>query len=113
MNLSWLANSDKVVFLICDAPAHGKQYNGGMKDDHPEGCPCNLNGSTILREMKSKKIDFKILALNSSLNMMITLFKEDYPELEVLTAENVKEYGEKIVNNVIEMLETDELTFRK
>lgn len=111
LNLSWLDKYDKILFLIGDAPAHGRQYNGGIGDSYPEGCPCGLNGSTIMRAMKSKKIDFKILALNSSLNIMIAQFKADYSELETVTATSAKEFGDKIVQNVVEMLETDELTF--
>jgi hypothetical protein len=36
--MKWEANSAKQVFLICDAPGHGKDIWEG-DDNHPKGSP--------------------------------------------------------------------------
>jgi myosin protein heavy chain len=33
-NLKW-SKTFKIAMLICDAPTHGKRYNGGVSDHHP------------------------------------------------------------------------------
>jgi myosin protein heavy chain len=33
-NLKW-SKTFKIAMLICDAPTHGKWYNGGVDDDFP------------------------------------------------------------------------------
>ena len=37
----WTEEAAKQVFLICDAPGHGKELNDGG-DDFPEGSPDGL-----------------------------------------------------------------------
>ena len=32
-NLKW-SKTFKIAMLICDAPTHGKRYNGGVTDRH-------------------------------------------------------------------------------
>lgn len=34
-NLTW-SKTFKIAMLICDAPTHGKKYNGGVSDRHPD-----------------------------------------------------------------------------
>lgn len=34
-NLKW-SKTFKIAILICDAPTHGKRYNGGVSDRHPD-----------------------------------------------------------------------------
>jgi len=38
-NLGFHPNSFKKVFLIADAPPHGKKFHSGS-DSYPDGCPC-------------------------------------------------------------------------
>lgn len=38
----WTTESSKKVFLIADAPAHGKKYHSGLADDYPGGSPDGL-----------------------------------------------------------------------
>lgn len=33
-NLNW-SKTFKIAILICDAPTHGKKYNGGVSDRYP------------------------------------------------------------------------------
>ena len=33
-NLNW-PSKFRIAILICDAPCHGKKYNGGVGDDYP------------------------------------------------------------------------------
>lgn len=34
-NLQW-TKKFRIAMLICDAPTHGRLYNGGVKDNHPD-----------------------------------------------------------------------------
>lgn len=44
LDQDWTEGSLRQVFLICDAPCHGKQYhtNEYMGDNYPNGCPEGL-----------------------------------------------------------------------
>lgn len=39
LKLNWSENSVKSVFLILDAPTHGKKYHDSSSDDFPNGSP--------------------------------------------------------------------------
>ena len=42
LQLSWRNEiNEKLMFLILDAPPHGREYFLG-KDEYPDGCPCNI-----------------------------------------------------------------------
>jgi hypothetical protein len=46
---SWTDGSSKQVFLICDAPCHGKEYNNG-DDSYPNGSPEGLKLEPLMQE---------------------------------------------------------------
>jgi len=37
--MKWTPSSIKQLFLICDAPGHGKDICGDSRDNHPTGSP--------------------------------------------------------------------------
>jgi len=77
----WTAEASKRVFLIGDAPTHGKKYHG-LADDYPNGSPEGLNLEELMAEFKAKDIDFNVIKLNSSLDGMVKVMKEYHDELD-------------------------------
>jgi len=81
--ISWRKNSLRYIFHIADAPAQGLQYSGGISDNFPKGCPCNIKIEDLAASIKEKKIKYKLLKIGSSVNTMASIFKskiEGYEE---------------------------------
>lgn len=85
-------NSNKTIFLICDAPPHGRQFiplgNPHLfesSDKFPDGCPCGLEEISVINEIREKKANFYILGRDCERNLsrMILVFKNIMPELIV------------------------------
>ena len=83
----WTEEAAKQVFLICDAPAHGKDCYDGH-DDFPEGSPDGLRMEELMQEFKQKDIDFNVIKLNNTCDKMIKLMQEHHDELEVKDMSN-------------------------
>ena len=72
------------MFLICDAPCHGKQYQDkGVDDSYPKGCPNGLKLETLMNTMHKMNIGFTCIKLEESCNKMIQLMKQYHPETVV------------------------------
>lgn len=61
----WTQEASKRVFLVCDAPCHGKQYHGDH-DNYPNGSPDGLELEHLLRDFCLKEIEFQVLKLNQN-----------------------------------------------
>lgn len=73
----WTETSSKQLFLICDAPGHGKDLND-FNDNHPSGSP---EGYTIQNQMKifaDKKINLSVIRVNNKCDKMIEVMKANY-----------------------------------
>ncbi|CAD8125404.1 unnamed protein product [Paramecium sonneborni] len=111
--LNWTDIYVKLLYLIADAPPHGKQYHN-YTDSFPESCPCKLNQNDILQKLWKKKVLFKILQLNQSINGMITEFKKDFQDLEVTESQDsdkVNSFQNLIVGQVCKYLVHNEITY--
>lgn len=58
----------KILVWYCDAPPHGKKYNCGLKDEHPEGDPSGIDFETEVNRLKEMNvliyaIPFGVMAL--------------------------------------------------
>lgn len=73
--VSWREDSEKFLFLVLDAPPHGKQF-GSTSDGFPEGCPCGHSELTLLPQLRDMKIDFTIIKINNSIDEMIKIFSQ-------------------------------------
>lgn len=82
-NISWREKSFKFIYHVLDAPAHGKELNGGLRDDQKE-CPCGINFRDLLYDLKGKGIDYTIVGLGRYLDKMIDAFST-VTKLEVMT----------------------------
>jgi len=78
----WTEEANKKVFMICDAPPHGKMYHN-CDDSYPEGSPCGNKIEDLMKEFKEKDIDFNCIKLNNSVNKMIEIMKQCHDECEV------------------------------
>lgn len=102
LNLQWRDMSEKILFLLLDNPAHGVRF--GTSYD----CPCGLNESTILSEMKHKGISFHIVRPkedNFKLDKMIGIFR-NYIEIDIMELEKHRKVivnKERIMNEEMEM----------
>ena len=86
---NWREHSMRFMFHIADAPPHGKEFTGGMADNHPGGCPCGLKIEKIASQMKELNIRYKLLKIGSYVNTMASVFKgiiEDFEESELDSA---------------------------
>ncbi|CAD8101167.1 unnamed protein product [Paramecium sonneborni] len=98
IKLNWNEKNIKIIYLIADAPPHGNNDNKkqtkyhSFKDSFPDGCPCGLKQKEILEQFQQLNIQLKIVKLNSTLEMMISNFKEEYQNLIELTPQNM-DYG--------------------
>lgn len=80
---AWSEVSSKQVFLICDAPCHGKKYHNSTDDDYPEGCPEGLILEDLMKEFKDKDIGFNCIKVNNKCELMIKAMQNVYNEMEV------------------------------
>lgn len=87
----WTEEAAKQVFLICDAPAHGKDCNNEYHDDFPEGSPDGLRMDELMKEFKQKEIEFNVIKLDNNCDKMIKLMQEHHDELEVKDMSNQQE----------------------
>ena len=68
----WTNDSIKKVFIIGDAPCHGKKYSGELDDHFPDGSPEGLSIEELMKEYCKLDIEFSIIKLN---NKSATLMK--------------------------------------
>ena len=64
--------------MICDAPGHGDDINGGIDDSYPKGSP---DGFKIQEQMKifaAKNINFTIVKVNNDCDTMIKVMQANY-----------------------------------
>jgi len=78
LDQAWLPDSQKQVFHIFDAPAHGTKYNDGCGDSYPNGDPHGLQLEDLMKEFESNKISFTCIKLNEQCNKMIKVMQENH-----------------------------------
>ena len=82
-DINWRDDSIKFIYHILDSPCHGKQYNK-IEGDKLENCPNNIDIEKIFTEIRNKNINYSIIKLNDSVDIMIKEFKK-LINLEVFT----------------------------
>lgn len=85
----WTEEATRRVFLICDAPCHGKQYHS-ESDDFPNGSPEGLVLEDMMKEFCKKEIEFQVIKLSHSCDKMIETMKSCHQELEVTDMTGIK-----------------------
>lgn len=112
LNLNWRANaSDKIAFLVLDAPPHGKKFYKG-RDNYPDGCPCGLEIEDILKSFKDKGIKLYVLKLSNLLNLMEAEFLRINSQITIIDlndAESQVQFEDNIANVVCKALEDKEI----
>lgn len=90
LDQDWTEGSLRQVFLICDAPCHGKQYhtNDYMGDSYPNGSPEGLKLEPLMKEFHDKNVAFTVIKLDSNCNKMIEVMQKHHPELLVTDLEH-------------------------
>jgi len=74
-NVQWREKSEKFMFLVLDAPPHGKRF-GSSSDGFPEGCPCGYSEVNMLPYMRDMKIDLTVIKIDSQIDTMIKIFSQ-------------------------------------
>lgn len=77
LNLEWEPNSAKQLFLICDAPGHGKDICDGG-DSYPNGSPDGYKIQDQMKMFAARKINFSIIRVNNTVDKMIKVMRENY-----------------------------------
>lgn len=67
----------KVVLMVADAPAHGREYCSGG-DDYPEGDPTGLDPKALVGDMARRGMDFTFIKCSSSTDNMTRLFQASF-----------------------------------
>ena len=78
----WSNNSAKKVFLICDAPGHGSDINGGCDDHYADGHPDGLKLKDLMAEYEDRGIDFMVMQLSSTCRHMVKEMKKHHCRFE-------------------------------
>ena len=52
----WTEEAFKRVYIICDAPCHGKKYHPDQFEDYPDGSPDGLVLEDLMKELCRKDI---------------------------------------------------------
>ena len=78
----WTEEAIKRVFVVCDAPCHGKKYHD-TNDNYPNGSPDDLVLENLMSDFCRKEIEFQVLQLNDSCKKMIKIMKDSNEMLEV------------------------------
>ena len=74
---SWNSKA-RYVILVCDAPAHGNQYNNGESDDFPKGDPKGRNIDNFIYEFYNLNVNFFCVEITSKTNVMFNCFRNIY-----------------------------------
>jgi hypothetical protein len=70
------------VFLICDAPCHGKEYFTGW-DSYPNGSPEGYKLESLMEEFHKKEIAFTCIKLDNNCDKMIAAMQKHHPGTQV------------------------------
>jgi len=84
----WTEEATKRVFIIADAPCHGKQYHT-CRDDYPAGSPDGLVLEDLMKEFCKKDIEFQFMKLTHNCEKMIEVMKACHQEVEVTDMTNI------------------------
>jgi hypothetical protein len=70
----WTEEASKRVYIITDAPCHGKKYHN-CGDDYPQGSPDNLILEDLMKEFCKKDVEFTFMKLRNNCDKMIEIMK--------------------------------------
>ena len=77
--LTWGPSDVRMVFLIADAPAHGRMFHSPrVSDRYPEGDPEGKEPRESLRHLARQDVEFTFIRITSTTDMMIDVFHEIY-----------------------------------
>ena len=93
----WTEEASKRVFIICDAPCHGKSYHS-CHDDFPEGSPDGLVLEDLMKEFCKKDIEFQFIKLMNNCEKMIQVMKECHQEIEVTDMTNMQSNSDYLMD---------------
>ena len=82
LDLDWSKKSTKLVFLILDAPCHGKKYHN-LSDEYPKGCPEGLKLEDLMQEFRKMEIELNIIKIKQNCNKMIKIMQQFHTQLTV------------------------------
>ncbi len=74
-NVKWREKSEKFMFLVLDAPPHGKQFEGSG-DGFPDGCPCGYTEGKLLPTLREMKVDMTVIKIDTAIDKMINIFSQ-------------------------------------
>ena len=78
INLGWSSNiSTKVIFHICDAPCHGREFHC-YGDDYPDGDPHGLTHTELFSRIRQLGIHYYFGRMTSTTDQMIRKFSDVY-----------------------------------
>lgn len=85
----WTEEASKRVYVIADAPCHGKKYHTCYSDDYPNGSPDGLVLEDLMKEFCRKDIEFQFMKLQNNCEKMIEVMKQCHQEVEVTDMTNI------------------------
>ena len=72
--------SQRFLFHVCDAPPHGKEYEGSSSDKSwsENGCPCGTKKEDIRDMLVKQEVKYFLIKPCEKISKMETLFKETF-----------------------------------
>ena len=93
-NISWRKQAEKFIFHVADAPPHGKEFqpdNLIYSDAFPEGCPCGIDYTAVLKKIRDENINYTILSCKAVVSKMIEVFAQ-YVNIDEIVLPEEKNY---------------------
>ncbi|KAJ3095750.1 hypothetical protein HDU96_001060 [Phlyctochytrium bullatum] len=94
LKLDWRCRH-KVLLHVADAPAHGVGYNGGFRDDYPDGGPGELTFDEIFRSLVELRVVYNFLRITPNCDQMIEKFNDHLSRYLSSKPIRVSDLGEK------------------
>jgi hypothetical protein len=81
LRMEWTEGSIKQLFLICDAPGHGKDIWDG-DDSYPKGSPDGYKIQDQMQEFAKRRINFNLVRVNPSVDKMVGVMRANYDSVD-------------------------------
>lgn len=66
----------KYIIHLFDAPPHGRIYGTDNGDRYPDGCPCQKNHETIIKNINKLNANYLIYPLTPRVNGTLEIFSQ-------------------------------------
>ncbi|SPQ98611.1 unnamed protein product (mitochondrion) [Plasmodiophora brassicae] len=102
--LNWMANHNRFLVLVADAPCHGTDYSGtDSGDSFPAGNPDGLTPESVFDALRHLNLQIIFTKITNHTDLMISMFKTTHPIREVHMDETncVSQFGRTLSSEIV------------